>query len=204
MITIIDLGLGNIGSIHNMLGRLGEKATVASSLSEISMATRLILPGVGAFDYAMSELQGNGMRDLLRVKVLEQKVPILGICLGMQLLANISEEGRLEGLGYIPGRAVKFKFDASYNLKVPHMGWNTIQVVDDSPLFAGFEQNPRFYFAHSYYVVCDEASDVAAISDYGITFSSSVRRDNIYGVQFHPEKSHKFGMRLLSNFARNT
>ncbi|MDH4214074.1 MAG: imidazole glycerol phosphate synthase subunit HisH [Candidatus Thorarchaeota archaeon] len=201
MIAIIDFGMGNLGSIQNMLIRMGYEAKITSDLDTISNSSKLILPGVGAFDKAMSNLKNKGLIPTLNHLVFEKKVPILGICLGMQLLSNRSEEGVLDGLGWIDSETLLFKFDVNENLRIPHMGWNTIRIQKDSCLFHDMFDEPRFYFVHSFYVKCNHNDDILAMTDYGFAFVSSMNRDNIYGVQFHPEKSHKFGMKILKNFA---
>lgn len=203
MIIIIDYGMGNLGSILNMLKKIGASAIVSSSLEEIRKAEKLILPGVGAFDNGMKNLNDRGLTVVLREQVIEKGKPILGICLGMQLLTKRSEEGRTEGLGWIDAETVRFRFgEAQEGLKIPHMGWNTVNVMKESPLFKDMSEDPRFYFVHSYHVVCNDPGDVLTTTYYGYDFTSSVQRENMTGVQFHPEKSHKFGMRLLENWAK--
>jgi glutamine amidotransferase len=202
MITIIDYGLGNIRAFANLYERLNIKTTIAHNANDMNSATKIILPGVGAFDYAMSQLNASGMRDELENKVLVEKVPVVGICVGMQILAKSSEEGNLPGLGWIDG--VVKKFDASlipYKTRLPHMGWNTMSPVNQNPLLNGFNENARFYFLHSYYFVCNNQDEIIATTEYGIKYASGVCRDNIYGIQFHPEKSHSNGTQLLRNFA---
>lgn len=202
-IVIVDYRMGNVGSILNMLKRVGVPATLSSDPQAILGASKLILPGVGAFDAGMANLAQAGMVEPLRQRVLEDGVPILGICLGAQLLFEGSEEGVLPGLGWIRGKVTRFDFSqAGRKLKVPHMGWNVVSPRRQDGLFAGAEGEQRFYFVHSYYMSCAEPSDVLSVTPYGSDFVSSVERGNVYGVQFHPEKSHKFGMRLLSNFAQ--
>ncbi|MGZ8422105.1 MAG: imidazole glycerol phosphate synthase subunit HisH [Acidimicrobiia bacterium] len=198
--TVVDYGMGNVGSILNMLKRVGVPARVSSEAAEIAAAERLILPGVGAFDTGMQHLHESGLIDVLNHKVLEERVPTLGICLGMQLLMRTSQEGRHPGLGWIAGVTVGFPDEGLGDLKVPHMGWNTVQVCRNDSLFQGLEQAARFYFVHSYYVVCDRDEDVLAWTTHGVRFASSVQQNNIVGTQFHPEKSHRFGMQLLKNF----
>lgn len=202
MITIIDYGLGNIRAFVNVYERLNIKTKVAHSVQDIKDASKIILPGVGAFDYAMSQLNASGMRDELDKQVLENKVPIVGICVGMQMLAKSSDEGKLPGLGWIDGQ-VKV-FDASlipYKTQLPHMGWNSINPVNDCNLLTGFSDQSRFYFLHSYYFVCNNKENIISTTEYGITYASAVNKENIYGIQFHPEKSHKNGIQLLQNFA---
>jgi len=201
MITIVDYGMGNLGSVRNMLKKIGISSQISSEAEKIAEATKLILPGVGAFDNAMQNLGNLGLIPVLKRKVIEEKTPFLGICLGMQLLTKRSEEGSLSGLGWIDAETVRFRFSGGENLKIPHMGWNTIAVRKESPLYDGLLEEPRFYFVHSYYVACNNPSDVLTTTDYGIDFCSSLACGNVFGVQFHPEKSHKFGMRLLKNFA---
>ena len=199
MIVIIDYGLGNIASISNMFRKLGIEAVISSDLDIINDAEKLILPGVGAFDEGMRQLSSYGFLDILNKKVLEEKTPILGICLGVQLFTKSSEEGKIDGLGWINVETKRFNF-SNKDLKIPHMGWNSVEQKKSSKLFNDVHENPRFYFVHSYHLACSNQQDVLATSDYGFEFVSAVEVGNIYGVQFHPEKSHKFGMRLLKNF----
>ena len=201
MITIIDYGLGNLGSMINMLKKIGAIAIVSSDHDTIAKADKLILPGVGSFDTGMRNLTERNMITLLNNLVLEEKIPILGVCLGMQLLSRKSEEGNLPGLGWIDAETIRFNFqDANSDLKIPHMGWNQISVRQSHPLFTDIEAMNRFYFVHSYHAVCVNPGNILATTSYGVDFTSAVVKDNIMGVQFHPEKSHKFGMRLLKNF----
>lgn len=200
MITMIKT-TGNIGSILNMLKKIGAGATIASDISMIEKAEKLILPGVGAFDNGMNNLCEQGLIEVLNKKVIKERTPILGICLGMQLLTKSSEEGTLPGLGWIDAQTVRFKFDEkNKDLKVPHMGWNTVHINKESPLFKEMFAESRFYFVHSYHVVCNNETDILTTTHHGYEFPSSIQKDNIMGVQFHPEKSHKFGMKLLKNF----
>jgi len=202
MITIVDYGTGNLSSIANMLKRVGCASVISSDAGQIADAKKLILPGVGAFDTGMRNLHELGLIEVLDRKAREEKVPILGICLGMQLFVSGSEEGDLPGLGWIDGRVLKFNPELSdKNLKVPHMGWNHIEQTKESKLFRETDSQQRFYFVHSYYVRPTRDEDVLAKTTYGETFASALERENIAGVQFHPEKSHKFGMKLLKNFA---
>lgn len=202
MIVIIDYGMGNVGSIENMLKKNGVKATVSSEITDIENADKLILPGVGAFDNAVKNLNQLNLIPVLSEKVLDEKIPVLGICLGFQLLAKKSEEGTLEGLKWLDAEVVKFNFDESdTGLKIPHMGWNTVDIQKKSPLFHEMYEEPRFYFVHSYHFVCNN-EDVLTTTFYGYKFVSSCEKDNIIGVQFHPEKSHRFGMKLLKNFVK--
>lgn len=202
MISIVNYGIGNVGSVANMLRHIGANSSLASTPSEIADAEALLLPGVGAFGVAMEALHEKRLVDPLRRRVLEDKVPILGICLGMQLLGTRSEEGNVAGLGLIDAEFVKFAFPRSSPLKVPHMGWNTLTVVRDNPLIDRCESEQRFYFVHSYHARCSREQDIIATTDYGGAFVAVYGHDHIYGVQFHPEKSHKFGVRLLRNFVK--
>jgi len=202
MITIIDYGMGNLGSIRNMFKRIGVESEISGDRERIASANKILLPGVGAFDAAMERIAQSGLTELLNKKVLEEKVPVLGICLGMQLLTRSSEEGTLPGLGWIDAKTIKFNFPIGSPLKVPHMGWNRIYPVNDSPLIAGLPEEPRFYFVHSYYVKTNNPADVLTTTFHGHEFHSVVQHENIFGAQFHPEKSHRFGMKLLENFAR--
>ena len=202
MIVIVDYGIGNLGSIVNMLRKTGADAIVSSDYKKIENASKLILPGVGSFDYGMQQLNQLGFSDLLRKKVLEEKTPILGICLGMQLFCKKSEEGVLDGLGWLDAEVVKFTIDHSVShLKIPHMGWSEIAIKKESKLLKDMYEIPRFYFVHSYHVKCKDEKDILTQTSYGYEFVSAVENENIVGVQFHPEKSHKFGLKLLRNFA---
>jgi len=200
-IVIIDYGLGNLGSIKNMLKKVGSESTISSSISDIEEAEKLILPGVGSFDQGMKNLRASGFLPALEERVNQKRTPILGICLGMQLFARKSEEGESKGLGWIDAEVVRFKFDdKERNLKIPHMGWNLVKICQRNPLFEEMYAEPRFYFVHSYHVACRNGEEVLTRTLYGYEFASSIKKENIYGVQFHPEKSHKFGMKLLDNF----
>ena len=203
MIAIVDYGMGNVGAIHNMFRRIGVESVVTDSVDAISVADQLVLPGVGAFDAGMERLNSAGVRDVLDEKVVQGQTPVLGICLGMQLLGTHSEEGNLTGLGWLDAASVRFRVpDAELpKRKIPHMGWNSVSAVDDSPLFAGFKMDPRFYFVHSFHVVCEQPEDVSGSVTYGTTVTAAVHKNHIFGVQFHPEKSHKYGMNLLRSFA---
>ncbi len=202
MITIVNYGMGNLGSVQNMCKRIGVPSEITGDPDVIAKSTKLLLPGVGAFDAAMQKIADSGLREVLDKKVMEEKIPTLGICLGMQLLTNSSEEGVLPGLGWIPARTLKFKFPLDSKLKIPHMGWNYVFSKRQSPLTNDLPEEPRFYFVHSYFVKCDDEQDVLTITSYGSDFHSIVQKDNVYGAQFHPEKSHKYGMKLLANFAK--
>lgn len=197
MTTIIDYGMGNLGSIANMIKKIGYKSQITSNLDEIKNADKLILPGVGAFDNGMKNLHELGLIEVLNQKVLVDKTPILGICLGMQLMTETSEEGKLQGLGWIDAHTKKFVSEA---LKIPHMGWNIITHKKESKLFDELDSEKRYYFVHSYYVDCNDQKDILAVTPYGKKFVSAFEKGNILGVQFHPEKSHQFGMNLLKNF----
>ncbi len=201
MIRIIDYGLGNISAFLNVYKRLNIAATAAKTVDELQGATKLILPGVGAFDHAMELLNRSGMRETVDDLVIRQRMPVLGICVGMQILAKSSEEGKAEGLGWISGEVKGFRSLNRPNLILPHMGWNDVTPTAGSHLFAGLEHDARFYFLHSFYFECARPQDVAASSSYGTEFHCAVHADNIYGVQFHPEKSHHYGTQLLKNFA---
>jgi glutamine amidotransferase len=202
MITIIDYGLGNILAFSNVYKRLNIPVAVAKSAADLNGATKLILPGVGAFDHAMELLHQSGMRTALDVLVRERAVPVLGVCVGMQILAATSEEGKAQGLGWIDGTVDRFNSMAVRQpLRLPHMGWNDVNPVGHSALFAGLNSNARFYFLHSYYFQCTCSENVLATAEYGVIFCCAVQSKNIFGVQFHPEKSHHSGARLLKNFA---
>ena len=202
MITIINYGMGNLGSVQNMLKRIGVATKITSNIKEIEQAEKILLPGVGAFDAAIRKIDEYNLRPVLNYKALEQKVPFLGICLGMQLLTRSSEEGELKGLDLIPAKTIKFNFDPNSNLKIPHMGWNFVKQNNPSKLTEGFTKDYRFYFVHSYKVVCDNNENSILKTDHGGEFDSAIQKDNIFGAQFHPEKSHKYGMHLLTNFSK--
>lgn len=200
MIAIIDYGLGNIGSIHNMLKKLNAgDICFASTPDDINNADRYILPGVGAFDTGMGMLNASGMREALDEQVLGNQKPILGICLGMQMLGRSSEEGKDSGLGYLDFCCRRFQFD-NLDLRIPHMGWDYADIKRPNRLTQNPPDHPRFYFVHSYYAVCEDPDDIMFSCGYGFDFAAGVNRNNVYGVQFHPEKSHRFGMWLLRNF----
>jgi len=199
MITIVDYGMGNLGSVMNMLKYLNIDSKIENKPSKIREAKKLILPGVGAFDHAIENINESGIKTALDHAVLDKGIPVLGICLGMQLLTNSSEEGIMPGLGYIP--AVTKKFNLSEEMKVPHMGWNTLTRIHDSPMTKNLSENNKFYFVHSFYVEVEDPKHSLMKTEYGIEFCSSIHRDSIFGVQFHPEKSHKHGMIILKNFS---
>ena len=199
MITIVDYGVGNLGSILNMFKRIGAAAEIASTVAGVERASKILLPGVGAFDAAMQCINQSGLRDVLQDKAKRERVPTLGVCLGMQLLTQGSEEGQLPGLGWIPASTKRFQ--GLGGLKVPHIGWNTVKEVNGHPLTAGLPVDARFYFVHSYCVEVDDQRHAVMKTSYGIEFDAIVAHENIMGAQFHPEKSHRFGMHLLANFA---
>ena len=202
MITIIDYGMGNTGSIVNMLKKIGIKSRITSDPDEIAKAQKIILPGVGHFDRAMERIDQYGIREILDQKALKERVPVLGICLGMQLLTKSSEEGQCAGLGWIPAKTVRFRFPKETPLKIPHMGWNLVQQATPSPLTENFEPEHRFYFVHSYHAQVEDEKYSILKTVHGYSFDAAIQNDNVFGVQFHPEKSHRFGMRLLENFSK--
>ena len=201
MIAIINYGMGNLGSVANMLKKLGVTAQITNDKKIIENSDKLILPGVGAFKLGMEKLIELDLIDFLKDLVFNKEKKILGICLGMQLMTRWSEEGEVSGLGWFDAETLKFNLD-SKKYKIPHMGWNTIQMVNSSPLFENCKEEPRFYFVHSYYVKNNNSNDILAYSEHGIKFTAVMGKDNIFATQFHPEKSHKFGMNILNNFAR--
>tara|TARA_B110000003_G_scaffold271206_1_gene304979 strand:+ start:2625 stop:3239 length:615 start_codon:yes stop_codon:yes gene_type:complete len=203
MITIVDYGMGNLGSILNMFKKIGVESKLSSNFNEIEEASKLILPGVGAFDNAMLKIKELGLKDLLDYKALDEKIPILGICLGMQLMTINSEEGSKAGFGWINAHTKKFNFNNISKLKIPHMGWNKTLISNNNPITYDLIEESKFYFVHSYYVNVINEKDSILKTTHGIEFDSAITNNlNIYGVQFHPEKSHKFGMKLFENFAK--
>jgi glutamine amidotransferase len=204
MIAIVDYGLGNVQAFVNLYKRIGIEIVAARSADELVRASRLILPGVGSFDHAIELLEASGMRSTLDELVLKKGVPVLGVCVGMQIMADSSDEGSRCGLGWIPGevKALKPALETSgQRLPLPHMGWNDVRPTAGNPLFKGLEQEARFYFLHSFYFTCADAGAAGATCEYGLEFACAVRSGRIHGVQFHPEKSHHFGSELLKNFA---
>ena len=198
-IVIVDYGMGNINSIKNMLRYLGQQSVLSNKADDILAADRLILPGVGNFGAAMENIEKLDLRRILNQAVTEKHKPILGICLGMQLLLSHSEEGNADGFGWIKGQVRKFQFDTA-EYKIPHMGWNYVDIHKMSGLVQNIGQDSRYYFVHSYYAECADRKDCIATTDYGITFDSIIGHGNVMGTQFHPEKSHKYGMEILKNF----
>jgi len=199
-ILIIDYGMGNLSSIANMIKKVGGVSSICSNLEQLDKAEKLILPGVGSFDHGITSLLDNNWKDVLDNMVKIKRVPVLGICLGMQLMCNNSEEGRLSGLGWIDAQIRRFSFPEHTKLKVPHMGWNTVDVTKPNPLLDSVQEEQRFYFVHSFHAVCADPADVLATAHHGYDFCAAFSRDNIFGVQFHPEKSHRFGMELMKRF----
>ena len=200
MIGIIDYGVGNIKAFANIYKNLNISFKIVKDISEFENITKLILPGVGSFDHAMISLQNSGMREKLDELVLEKKIPVIGICVGMQMLAKSSEEGTLNGLGWIDGIVKKFDKSKIKNAPLPHMGWNNLIMEKKNKIFDNLEENPRYYFLHSYYFECENKEDVIATATYGEKFDCMINHKNIYGIQCHPEKSHHNGMQLLKNF----
>ncbi|MEM7166364.1 MAG: imidazole glycerol phosphate synthase subunit HisH [Planctomycetota bacterium] len=205
MLVIVDYGMGNLRSVLSKLQRLKVEAIVSADPTDVAVASHLVLPGVGAFDAGMRNLAERGLDEVLQQRVTEAGVPILGICLGFQLLTNHSEEGDVAGLGWID--AATKRFDPDLGIRVPHSGWNDVRFTaagagESSPMWDGIPDAERFYFTHSFYVECADASDVTATTHYGVDFVSGVQRNNVYGTQFHPEKSHRQGVQLLQNFTQ--
>jgi glutamine amidotransferase len=200
MTIIVDYGLGNLASVENMVRKAGGECTISSSPEEVASASRLILPGVGHFAKGMEQLRQRGLQEALDQAVQRDGKPILGICLGMQLMARSSEEGHAAGLGWFKADVVRFRSEAMHGAKVPHMGWSDITVKKDHPVLPLDGMEERFYFVHAYHMVCDEPADVLALCEHGYPFVCAVARKNIVGVQFHPEKSHRFGMALMERF----
>lgn len=204
MVTIVNYGMGNLGSIKNMFKYIGVEAIIESDIDKIAKASKILLPGVGSFDAAMKRINDSNLIEVLNEKALKEQIPILGICLGMQLLTNSSDEGSLKGLGWIDAKTLSFRNFLQSNVRVPHMGWNYVKISNTSLLTAGLKEDEeaRFYFVHSYFVRVENEKNSILKTNYGINFDSAIQKDNIYGAQFHPEKSHKFGMKIFENFAR--
>lgn len=203
MITIIDYGVGNINAFVNVYKRVNVPTKIARTAADLDGAQKLILPGVGHFDYAMSELIKSGMREKLDELVMVKKVPVIGICVGMQMMGHSSDEGHLEGLKWIDACIKKFDETKIQQVtRLPHMGWNDVHPVISHPLFEGLEKDALFYFLHSYYFECNDVNDILATSEYGGSFTCAAHHNNVYGIQFHPEKSHHYGESLLHNFAK--
>ncbi|WP_113924642.1 imidazole glycerol phosphate synthase subunit HisH [Cognataquiflexum aquatile] len=203
MISIIDYGVGNVKAFLNIYNKLGHKAYLAKTEEDLIGSTKVILPGVGHFDYAMTKFLESGLSESVNDLVLNKKIPALGICVGMQMLARKSEEGSMPGLGWMEADVVRFDIDKiDFRPHLPHMGWNDVDIVKNDKILDGFPKQSKFYFLHSYFMACDKASDVIATSEYGTTFSCIVNHENIYGIQCHPEKSHGFGIKFLDNFAK--
>ncbi len=204
MISILDYGLGNVLAFQNAFKRLGIPVSVARAPADLAGATKLVLPGVGAFDQAMSLFERSGLRGAAESMVRERGMPVIGICVGMQMLADGSDEGALPGLGWVPGRVRRLDVSAlEHATRLPHMGWNDVAVQRPSPLFKRLEVDARFYFLHSYYFAPESEQATLAVTDYGGEFACAVASANVCGVQFHPEKSHHYGSQLLQNFAES-
>jgi glutamine amidotransferase len=198
-IVIIDYGMGNLRSVYNKIQRSGFKVVISDEESVLRTSSKIILPGVGHFQNGMKNLRKKGLIEILNTKVIEEKTPILGICLGMQLLTKYSEEGNIMGLGWLDAETVKFRLK-NIQYKVPHIGWNSLEKKRESVLLAGIPVNSFYYFVHSYHVKCNDNEDILTTTDYGYSFVSSVQKENIFGTQFHPEKSHEWGEKILKNF----
>lgn len=198
-VALVDYGIGNLGSVANMLRRVGVESDRVATPDDILRSDRVLLPGIGAFDAATGRLRELGLVEPLRAFAATGR-PLLGICLGMQLLLDSSEEGDSAGLGLIPGHSARF--EEAPGFRVPHMGWNGVEPTRDDPLLAALPEDSRFYFVHSYRVVPQRDADVLGVTDYGVPFASLIRAGNVMGAQFHPEKSHAFGMTVLGNFAK--
>jgi glutamine amidotransferase len=199
-VTLVNYGVGNIRAFANIYQRLNFSVEVATTPEQLVRAERIVLPGVGAFDWAMTRLNKSGLRDALDTLVLRQRVPVLGVCVGMQMMANFSEEGKLPGLGWIDADVVRFETDSIQDMPLPHMGWNDVQPSATDTLFRGIEL-PRYYFLHSFFIMPKQQDCILGTTRYGSDFTSAVRNGHIFGTQFHPEKSHQWGIALLRNFA---
>ena len=201
MITIVDYGMGNLRSVQKAFERVGVQVKISGTPDEILSADKIVLPGVGHFEKGVNNLKERGLFKVLNEAVLAKKIPIIGICLGMQLMTEFSEEGNCEGFGWIKGKTKKFSFEGN-GLKIPHMGWNNLIITKSDSLYDGISSDNFFYFVHSYYVSCDEENNILAETSYGNKFVSSFQKENIFGCQFHPEKSHDAGLKVLSNFVK--
>jgi len=201
MIIIIDYALGNVRSIYAKLSQMGEEVNISNDISDIKIADKLILPGVGSFDRGMNNLHDLGIIEEVNKKIINDKTPVLGICLGMQLFTKKSQEGKEEGLGLIDAETIKFNHQPEKN-PIPHMGWNSIDIKKECEILTQIPNHSRFYFVHSFHLMCNSEPDIVASTQYGYEFPSIIQHNNIFGVQFHPEKSHKQGLQLLRNFAR--
>jgi len=201
MIVIIDFGMGNLRSVEIKIKKFCKNVVISSDKSVISDAEKIILPGVGAFKKGMENIKNNDFEKILNKKIIKEKTSILGICLGMQLLSESSEEGNIKGLSWIKGKTKKFSFQKEKNFKIPHVGWNSVDIKkSNNILFKGVPKETYFYFTHSYHLVCKNKEDILSTTNYGYDFISSIHRENIYGTQFHPEKSHRIGMKIIQNF----
>lgn len=200
MVIVVDYGMGNLRSVEKKLIRVGAKVHISSDIKSIGSASKLVLPGVGHFANGVNKLKESGIWDILNKKVLIEKTPILGICLGMQLMAKFSEEGNVEGLGWFDAEVVKFHVKDILKYKVPHMGWNNAVLNKESDLFRNVPNESMFYFVHSYYIKCNNNADILSTTEYEYEFTSSIQRENIFGTQFHPEKSHDWGEQIFQNF----
>jgi len=199
MIIIVDYKMGNLRSVMKAFKRIGVETIISSESKYLEAAQKIVLPGVGHFKRGIENLSKLGLIDILKKKVIQEKIPILGICLGMQLLTKFSEEGNVDGLGWFDAKTIKFKIDQRF--KIPHIGWNTFDYKKENTLFSGVDKNTSFYFVHSYHVQCNNSKDILTTTNYGMDFASAIQKDNILGVQFHPEKSRKNGLKILKNFA---
>jgi imidazole glycerol-phosphate synthase subunit HisH len=200
MIVVVDFGMGNLGSVLKSLNRLKVQTKISTSIKDIEMAEKLILPGVGHYSNGMKQLHSRNYIDSLNDKVLNEGTPILGICLGMQLFSRYSHEGKVAGLGWVDAEVVRFEIEDKVKWKIPHMGWNSVSIKKDSILLSGVDEGELFYFVHSYHMSCNDNEDILGATRYGYEFTSAIQRGNIYGTQFHPEKSHDKGLEILNSF----